>query len=373
MHNKQQLEDDIQRMLVTINAFNSQDEEPGELPEPQTTQQEQDEPIETYHIYPMQDGFFVTKEETEQIIDSTPSPARPPLTALIFSILCSLMLVCYLIFISTIPTTKQLRFTRSISLPVQLLSPVTISLSETIVATGRGHQDATYAHGIITFYNGSFTQQVIPQHMIFSTANGIQIATDQAITIPPGNPPNYGQATISAHVINPGAAGNISAGAINTICCATSVKAVNTEAFIGGKNARDYTFVSKQDIDNGIPPLKQAVFIQAQAALKAQTLAGQVFISLPCTSTANTNHRSGEEANSVTITVLETCAGIAYSQTSLQEKARQLVYIPPGFMLVSFQVHTIDTTILPSQKGVTVTVAITAVIRYHEPFRPQVK
>lgn len=362
-----QLEQDIERLLRTIAAYQGQDE--TEAPQPE---EETDEPIETYHIYPMQGGIFIAKEEPP-VIDIASVHTRPPLTALILSILCSLAMIACLIFISTLPTTKQLRFTRSISLPVQLLTPVTKSLSETIVATGRGHQDATDAHGTITFYNGSFTQQVIPQNMIFSTGNGIQIATDTAATIPAGNPPSYGVATAPAHAINPGTQGNIAAYSIDTICCATSVKAVNTGAFTGGRNARDYTFATQQDIDNGLSPLKQAVFTQTQAALQAQITADQVFIPLPCTSTVNTNHRAGDEANSVTITVSETCAGGTYSQKSLQDAAQQLVHIPPDFMLISLRFLTIDTIISQNQKGVTITVAITAVISYHEPFKPQVK
>src|SRR5258708_6910122 len=108
-----QLEQDIQRLLTTIDAYQNLDE--TEPPQPD------DEPIETYHISPTQGGIVITKEETKQVIASRPASTRPPLTALILSILCSLALIACIIFISTIPTTKQLHFTRSLSLPVQLL------------------------------------------------------------------------------------------------------------------------------------------------------------------------------------------------------------------------------------------------------------
>ena len=39
----------------------------------------------------------------------------------------------------------------------------------------------------------------------------MQVITDQTATIPAGNPPMYGQVTVSAHTLNPGGRGNIPA------------------------------------------------------------------------------------------------------------------------------------------------------------------
>src|SRR5207237_10235883 len=169
------------------------------------------------------------------------------------------------------PPTRHLTmrhtFTLPQDLPSQIIRPLTLQQTRTIATTGRGHKDATYAHGILTFYNGSFSEQLIPQNMLFTSTNGIQIVTDAAVTIPAGNPPTYGVATIAAHAFTSGGAGNIPSYSINTACCAPSVKVVNTTDFTGGQNARDYNIVTKQDIDNGVTPLTQSLDNQAQHAL----------------------------------------------------------------------------------------------------------
>src|SRR5712692_7156349 len=76
----------------------------------------------------------------------------------------------------------------------RLLSPLTMSQSQTTQATGRGHQDATRASGSLTFYNASFSPQTIPAGSIFLGGDGIQIATSATITVPANNPPQDGLA-----------------------------------------------------------------------------------------------------------------------------------------------------------------------------------
>ncbi len=58
-----QLEQNIQRVLATIDARNSQEDPTSK-----------DAPIETYHIYPTHGGIFITKEEPN--IADTPVIAR---------------------------------------------------------------------------------------------------------------------------------------------------------------------------------------------------------------------------------------------------------------------------------------------------------
>ncbi len=119
----------------------------------------------------------------------------------------------------------------------RVLPALTLSQSTTVTATGKRHQDATRAEGEITFYNGFFTSQTIAAGTILTSADGVQIVTDEPASIPAGNPPIYGQVTVSAHSLNMGAQGNIQAYDINEACCLTSVLAKNTEAFTGGLDA----------------------------------------------------------------------------------------------------------------------------------------
>src|SRR5947209_9527301 len=83
------LENDLQHIFAT-SATDNQD---GTKPE-----EEPDEPIETYHIYPAQGGILITKEEvTEPVVDSTPPVKRPSLFSFIPVILSSLLLLLIVI------------------------------------------------------------------------------------------------------------------------------------------------------------------------------------------------------------------------------------------------------------------------------------
>ncbi len=308
------------------------------------------EPLETFHIYPLGDGFFIRKEEEpETVVDSTPPVKVQPRDnhGAIMMFISSLLMASLVILTPNSPIAEQIvithTFTLSGDLRSHMLPPVTSTLSQTVVTTGRGHEDATHAKGFLTFFNGTFTQQVIPQDMIFS-ANGTQIVTDSPITLPAANPPLFGQASVPAHALHAGAAGNISAYTIDTACCALSVKAVNTSAFVGGRNARDYHVVARKDIVNGATPLTQSLYSQEQKVLHAELTPDDTFIALPCSSTVSENRRVGEEATSVKVTVAATCSGSAYSRTALQGKVLGLLHVHGDFRVTSFSVHVVRTT-----------------------------
>src|SRR5712692_1160819 len=148
----------------------------------------------------------------------------------------------------------------------------------------------------ITFYNGLFESQTVAAGTILTGADGIQVVTDQLAIIPAANPPNLGQATVTAHTVQTGSQGNIPAYDINTSCCLTAVKAVNTASFQGGQSQRDYTYVTKSDVQDVAaaltPPLTQSI----HAALQAQIITNEGLATLPCNPTTSTDHHIGEEA-----------------------------------------------------------------------------
>src|SRR5207248_5386547 len=106
----------------------------------------------------------------------------------------------------------------------------------------------------------------------------------QDADIPAANPPLFGQVTISAHAINPGVRGNISAYDINQACCATSVLVKNTQ-FTGGQDERDFSTVNAQDIHKLSTPLKTAVTQSVAGAFQGQLKPGEAFHLLPCSPT----------------------------------------------------------------------------------------
>src|SRR5258708_12605865 len=81
-------------------------------------------------------------------------------------------------------------------------------------------------------------------------------------------PPYIGQVTVSAQAIHAGQRSNIQAGDINEQCCLPAVKAVNSQAFQGGQNARDYLVITRENIQNATSPLQPTLSQTEHPALQ---------------------------------------------------------------------------------------------------------
>jgi Baseplate J-like protein len=208
----------------------------------------------------------------------------------------------------------------------RVLPAVTLSQSQTVEATGQGHQDARAASGTLIFYNGSFAPKTIPAGAVYTGRGGVQVATDQAVMIPAANPPYVGQATVDATATHAGASGNIEAGDISVT---TSTLQVSNSQFSGGQDARDFTYVTRGDIQRGSRALTPVLLQGEQGALSGQLQPGETLATPTCTPNVLANHHPDEEAASVEVTVSETCRAIAYSQQSLQVAASQFVHTKP--------------------------------------------
>jgi len=173
----------------------------------------------------------------------------------------------------------------------------------------------------VTFYNGQFQSIFLAAGTVLTGASGVQILTDQDATIPAGNPPSYGQVSVSAYAMSPGLRGNIPAYDINQACCATSVLVKNLQPFTGGQNERDFTTVSQQDIHKISTPLKAAVTQSMHGALQGQLKPDEQLQLLSCTSTVSSDHQIGAEATQVKATLSQTCSAVAYSSQELATKA----------------------------------------------------
>lgn len=89
----------------------------------------------------------------------------------------------------------------------------------------------------------------------------MEIVTDSSVTIPPGSPPSYGMATVSAHAANVGQTSNIAAYERNAVYGA-DVYIKNLTAFGGDSDAKTITYATDDDV-------RQAL-TTAQATLSAQ-------------------------------------------------------------------------------------------------------
>ena len=157
----QSLHNQIEQLLHQLN-----EDQAGASQDNQQPQPEDEEPEEIIDVY------FVKREANppENVVDATlqhnpPSslfPAAAVLFALIFP-LSSILFQVYLIFhppiatVTIIPEAKQLTLNGTVQLG-RLLHSITLSQSQTIPTTGKGHQDATEATG--TFSDPSRTEEL---------------------------------------------------------------------------------------------------------------------------------------------------------------------------------------------------------------------
>jgi hypothetical protein len=203
--------------------------------------------------------------------------------------------------------------------PARLLSSPPQSQTRTVSASGQASTPGTQAKGQLTFYNGKLIEQTVPANTIVKDPNGIRIITDENAVIPPGNPPKLGSVTVSAHALIAGNSGNIPANDINTTCCSAdnTIFVKNLVAFTGGQDPQSYTFVQQSDLDNAAAALQPALVQSARAALSGLQSSNEASVGDPqCSPQVKSNHRAGERASSVTVTVTVTCSELVYDRGS---------------------------------------------------------
>ncbi len=337
------IEQEIQRILA---GMNGQDEQ-GSGKEEQKAQTPGQEKQEIQDIY-----VLIVRESAdtdvppEQFVEATVTlpktetvePVDPLMIAtgifFVVLLLSSIALQIFLILnppiatVTIIPKSTLVTLNATLQLG-RLLSPITVSQSQTVATTGKGHQDAKQAGGTITFYNGQLNSVTVPAGTILTGTHGVQIVTDQDAAIPAldttANPPTVGQVAVSAHAINPGVKGNIPAFDISQPCCSASIIAKNVTPFAGGQDKRDFQTVASRDIDTTAATLHTTLAESMQGALQAQLRQGEALQTLPCTPTLTTDRHRGQEATEVTVTVSETCSAAAYNTDALLMQATNLL------------------------------------------------
>ena len=253
-----------------------------------------EQPMETLHLY---------------VVPEVPNPRRDYLSIFI-TILCSLIVIG-IIALSVFSPTPDHSVEFTITVQGFALPPVTKTTTVTATATVKGHNDATFATGILTFYNGALYTQIIPLGTILIGSDGVSVITDAQTVIPPAaqtTPPTYGYTSVPAHSLKGGTAGNIQARDINLACCVTSVIAQNHFAFTGGRNARNFTYLTKQDVTHTITALLPTLHSQALSLFPSSPI-----LNPTCTTATATTPRVGKETKSAMLTIVETCKAFSYS------------------------------------------------------------
>lgn len=337
--------DEVNKILASLDDDkNNQETEPKtEIPATPSP-----EPLREIHF------IFVREEDEQEIIDSdvlvedldtTPLPTQQApqptsnvaiavwLFGLLVPLFCIAVQLYFIINPFTVNVTllarsQQLSLTGTLQLGREL-NPITLSQSQTVPTTGKGHQDARSATGYITFYNGQLQSVTVPAGTYLTSTSGIQVITDADANIPAAdptaNPPVFGQTTVPAHAVNSGSRGNIPTYDISQPCCLASVIAKNLQSFTGGQDERNFQTVAKSDIDNTAAPLKDTLTQSLQGALTGQLKNGETLKILPCNPTVIPDRHTGQEATQVKVTVSLTCSGIAYNDQELTDKVTQLL------------------------------------------------
>jgi hypothetical protein len=341
MQQQHEIHGDIKQFLQSLHSEESTDHEADMLqeepPQSHTEQGTAEELQETIHVYFVREP--AAPQQDEQVIESIPptSPQRtsdvPASTAILFGLVLILSCLAFqlsLVFhpptvtITVVPRSQTV--TLSGALPLgRLISAITLSQSQTVPTTGKGHQDAKPATGTITLYNGQFNSVTVAAGTLFTGNTGIEVVTDQDATIPAGNPPAYGQVTVSAHTRQTGPRGNIQALDIQQACCAPSVLVKNLTAFRGGQDEQDFHTVAKSDIETTASTLQTTLARSVPGALQGQLTPHEQLQVLPCTPTVAADHHIGQEATAVTVTLSETCRAVAYHTDELVTKATALL------------------------------------------------
>ncbi len=238
--------------------------------------------------------------------------------------------------ITIIPISKQISATTRIQIASstapnghtiagRLLATVSMSEQRSIATTGKAHQDAQAAHGLVTFYNAATYPQIIPAGTLLTSVDQVQVVTDQNASIPAGTLATNGQATVSAHAVQVGPRGNLKAGAVYGPCCRVNVFAANA-AFTGGQEARDYPTVTQQDISEAATSIKTQLDQSVQAALQSQLHSDETLVTPQgCTLHISPDHQPGEEATQVRLQVSETCTGVAYNTQAYHDELMQVI------------------------------------------------
>jgi hypothetical protein len=233
--------------------------------------------------------------------------------------------------ITLVPKSVQIQTTENIivvtdragttnnEIPGRMLSPITMSQTEIVATTGRTYLAARPGRGTITFYNASLSAQTIPAGTLLTGSDGAQAVTDDSIAVPAAKYPTFGAASVSAHSIQEGVAGNIKAGDIYGACCFLNISAVSS-AFSGGQVAQDYQSVSASDVERAKAHLKTNLTQMVSAAVQTQVHSSETLLTpLRCSPSMSADHEVGDQATQVQVTVTQSCAGVAYETQSFRQ------------------------------------------------------
>lgn len=215
--------------------------------------------IETIHVY-------MVREDDQPELENNKPPSWPrfhwpniaPTWAKVQQIIMASIAVLMLAGFAIAPMGEPLFTIKTLRIPLIALPLQIFMTSVNITPTGIQQIPAASARGALTVYNGSTLQESLPVKFIVTSASGVEIETDQAVTIPAADPPSFGVASVPAHAVQPGAAGNIEAYSVDQADGST-ITIKNTSAFTGGADASTKIYATAADVNNATTAARQKV------------------------------------------------------------------------------------------------------------------
>lgn len=132
--------------------------------------------------------------------------------------------------------------------------------------------------------------------------------------------------------------------------------------FTGGQDPQTYTAVAQSDINNAASDLESANKPSPQQVLQSQIKPNEQLIGTPqCTPKVSSDHKAGDQATQVTVTVTFTCTGEVYDHDGALMMATNLLMQQAatdpgaGYVLVGKIKAAITTATLGNQGTVTIT------------------
>ena len=211
-----------------------------------------EEPLETIHLY-------VVREEA----------AHPSLVPVILALLT----LSVLLVLCTLSPASQPEERLAIRIPAVFLPLKSFTANVPIIPTGTKTYPATTAYGTLTLTNGSVISQTLPHGLIFTGTDGAEVVTDASVFVPAGSAAGFGYATVSAHALVSGKAGNIPPLAIDTVE-GSSIYIRNLTAFRGGQDSYSVKVVTDQD--------RQAAMDSARSIVTSQEANIRAYLAAPC-------------------------------------------------------------------------------------------
>ena len=194
---------------------------------------------------------------------------------------------------------------------------ITVPATNVVLIPGRN------ATGILTFHNTQnpcTVTRVIPAGTVFTDSHGISVVTDHISTLGTSC-----IATVAAHAVKIGLAGNIGAHDIKQTYH-TTIIVDNPAAFARGQFDLSYTTVQQSDINQAASSIEARLKQGTLNALRMQLQTNEQFVSSPiCKSKVTSDHQVNDVATEVAVTATVTCTAEIYNPHEIIARSDQML------------------------------------------------